>query len=138
MACHNRFQTKDKLPRFGTITNGKCIFCDEIESITHLFFACRVTSSIWSNMLKWLRMIHSPQDWDSEPCWITDNAKGKSIQAKLLKMCATKTIYHVWMVRNRKIFQGNINKELNLLEIQELIRYRAILDRRLWAYCNEL
>ena len=48
--------TNEKLFRFGLTDSPCCTFCQEdIESIEHLFFSCKVTSDFWKHVLSWLR-----------------------------------------------------------------------------------
>lgn len=42
--------TKDRLVRFDIITDRNCSFCDEEESMEHLFFNCKITPTIWKEI----------------------------------------------------------------------------------------
>ncbi|XP_058732620.1 uncharacterized protein LOC131604176 [Vicia villosa] len=137
MACHNRLNTKDRLARFGNITDGECLFCGEIETCSHLFFACRETYSLWKLVLHWIHIDHRPQAWENELKWIIVRRKGKSWIVKMLKICVAEVIYYVWNARNKKAFQG-IDSVLNIQDIKEIICTRAQLDRQLRVFCNDL
>ncbi len=39
--------------RFGFDSN-KCIFCDDIETMDHLFFLCMYVDALWSDIHDWL------------------------------------------------------------------------------------
>ena len=42
--------------RFGMADSPSCAFCQtEVESVEHLLFSCRVSSSFWKHVLSWLR-----------------------------------------------------------------------------------
>lgn len=105
MACLGRLPTKDRLQIFGIITYGKCCFCDEPESIDHLFYDCRITTAIWVRVLKWLQIHHQPGAWVTELGWITQKSKGKAPNSKLLKMASTECLYAIWTWRNKIIFK---------------------------------
>ena len=48
--------TNEKLFRFGMADSPSCAFCQtEVESIEHLLFSCKVSSSFWKHVLSWLR-----------------------------------------------------------------------------------
>lgn len=46
LTCLERLPTKDRLPHFGVITDGKCVFCDAPESSTRLLFECDITKNM--------------------------------------------------------------------------------------------
>ena len=44
--------TNEKLFRFGMADSPSCAFCQtEVESVEHLLFSCRVSSSFWKHVL---------------------------------------------------------------------------------------
>ena len=48
--------TNEKLFRFGMAESPSCAFYQtEVESVEHLLFSCRVSSSFWKHVLSWLR-----------------------------------------------------------------------------------
>ena len=48
--------TNEKLFRLGLTNSPCCTFCQEdIESIEHLFFSCKVSFEFWQHVLSWLR-----------------------------------------------------------------------------------
>src|SRR4051812_1869391 len=97
------------------MTDGKCVFCGESETCAHLFFACRETGKFWMQVLNWSHTPHSPQAWTDELCWVTTAARGKSQRAKLLRLCIAEVIYHVWIVRNNRVFH---NAKVELFNLQ--------------------
>lgn len=38
ITCQRRLSMKDRLNKFGTITDGKCMYCGDYETCRHLFF----------------------------------------------------------------------------------------------------
>lgn len=72
--CHGRHPTKDRLCRFGMIQEIMCSLCRaEDETMSHIFFACRITHPVWSHILSWLELCHTPCTWQDELKWIIDN-----------------------------------------------------------------
>ena len=48
--------TNEKLFLFGMAESPSCAFCQtEVESVYHLLFSCRVSSSFWKHVLSWVR-----------------------------------------------------------------------------------
>ncbi|XP_058732880.1 uncharacterized protein LOC131604461 [Vicia villosa] len=138
LACHNRLNKKDRVERYGIVTDGKCSFCDANETCDHLLFQCKVTGGIWKQMLEWQREDHTPQNWEAELKWILMAGKGKSQRAKLMRLCAAETVYYIWMARNMRVFQQEHGPELNMLDIVEVIKERLTLDNKLRTYCSTL
>ena len=55
--------TNEKLFRFGMADSPSCAFCQtEVESVEHLLFSCRVSSSFWKHVLSWLCDYNIPVD----------------------------------------------------------------------------
>lgn len=55
-----RLSTKDRLTKFGITTDGLCCFCGAMESADHLFFHCSITAPLWSAILTWTGITHTP------------------------------------------------------------------------------
>ncbi|XP_058752813.1 uncharacterized protein LOC131626004 [Vicia villosa] len=104
MACQNRLPTKDRLSKIGILTDGLCVYCEQMETNQHLFFDCAETKKTWIQLLTWMKIRHTPGDWTEEAEWICSQTKGKSGRAKLLKLAATEMVYATWNQRNKMIF----------------------------------
>ncbi|XP_058783073.1 uncharacterized protein LOC131657723 [Vicia villosa] len=138
MACQKRLQTKDRLKKIGVISDGNCLFCGDPESRDHLFFDCRITNQLWHQVLSWMKISHRPQGWHHELRWIISMANGKSNRAKLVRISIAEAIYHVWTVRNMKVFQPSNGGQLRLQEIKDRIIRRSQSDRKLLLFVNDL
>lgn len=66
MTCLDRLPTKDRLHRFGVVTDSKCVFCGLIETCDHLFFECATTKKVWADILRWISIMRIPGGWHSE------------------------------------------------------------------------
>lgn len=40
LSSHRRLATKDRLAKWGLITDTNCCLCNEVENLDHLFFVC--------------------------------------------------------------------------------------------------
>ncbi|CAK8572209.1 unnamed protein product [Lathyrus sativus] len=66
MICHDKLPTKARLFRLGMLQNNKCGFCNEEETIDHLFFCCFKLKQIWSGVLQWMGIQRIPTRWKEE------------------------------------------------------------------------
>lgn len=70
MLCHGHLPTKDRLLRFGMITDGICNLCGtENETANHIFFSCCKITGIWFDILKWLEITYTGNTWDNVCKW---------------------------------------------------------------------
>ncbi|XP_058750109.1 uncharacterized protein LOC131623109 [Vicia villosa] len=132
IACHDSLATKARLRKFGMLSNDACSFCEEVESLQHLFYECRGTRNIWQAILKWMDMHHTPQGWTQELQWVIENSKNKSWKAQILKVVVAEASYEIWNYRNDNIFADN-RKEMEI-DIE-----RKIIDsivNRVWMKPN--
>lgn len=60
--------TKDNLVKGNWGGDPKCAFCDEIETISHLFFGCSVAKVIWSAVAKCFGATNIHQNL--QQCWL--------------------------------------------------------------------
>ena len=50
--------TNEKLCKMGIIENNKCNFCDEeIESLVHMFWNCKIIKIFWTKILAWIASV---------------------------------------------------------------------------------
>lgn len=96
-----------------------------------LFFACKGTKEVWQHVLSWIHVNHSPLNWELELQWIIGQSRGKSKKSMVVKLCAAKTIYHLWVIRNSRVFKGGNDNEPSLLDLKDVINGRIMLNRKL-------
>uniref|UniRef100_A0A5B7BV48 Reverse transcriptase zinc-binding domain-containing protein n=1 Tax=Davidia involucrata TaxID=16924 RepID=A0A5B7BV48_DAVIN len=64
MAIREQLSTKDRLLRYGGISDGRCLFCNQaVETHSHLFFQCSFTSSLWRHLITDCGMNWLMGDW---------------------------------------------------------------------------
>ncbi|XP_058774771.1 uncharacterized protein LOC131649040 [Vicia villosa] len=117
LVCNGRLATKARLKKYGMISEDNCCFCQEKETLNHLFFCCPGLKNIWVKVLRWIQVNHTPLPWDGKLDWLTRNCKGKSWRASLIKCAITEAIYSIWSLRNNRVFghttvRGDIDKEI--------------------------
>lgn len=107
LACNGRLATKDRLIRFGMISNDSCCFCPQTETLQHLVFSCDVTKRIWQHILVWMQF-DTPTQRDDELRWVISQRKGKWWKALLVKMTFTEAVYGVWRFQKDILFFGTL------------------------------
>jgi hypothetical protein len=125
MACHGRLATKDRLKKFGVNLDVKCCFCNQEETLNHLFFSCNVMRYVWQKVLQWLHVDHTPLEWTDELIWLTRQSKKKGWKAQLLKVAAAETIYMLWKYRNDICFDNQVHNTKIEENIINTIVYRG-------------
>ena len=50
LAFNNKILTRDNLNKRRVVENLNCLYCNEDESVHHLFFECIVAKQIWSDV----------------------------------------------------------------------------------------
>lgn len=108
-----RLPTKDQLAR-RTMANQNlnmlCELCnDEMETVQHLFFRCKIAYRVWSEIYKW---------WGFSSVLNGDG---------VWKMCWFGVIWFIWLMRNKLIFE---KKKMELSQVVHLIKMRT------WLWCS--
>nr|XP_009794770.1 PREDICTED: uncharacterized protein LOC104241523 [Nicotiana sylvestris] len=107
MLAHEKLYTKDRLAKWGIVSNMDCPLCEsEDESREHLFFLCKYSESVWSRLLKWQGIRRKPIEWSMEQEWAKRYARGKNGSADIYRMTLAACGYAIWQERNLRIFQN--------------------------------
>lgn len=64
LTVHNKSLTRDNLAKRRHVEDVSCVFCDELESIQHLFFDCIVAQHMWAVVVESVN-IHVPSSLHS-------------------------------------------------------------------------
>ncbi|XP_019258555.1 PREDICTED: uncharacterized protein LOC109236788 [Nicotiana attenuata] len=107
LAVHRKLATVDRLRRWGNIVDNECVLCDtnEEESMEHIWFGCRYAKTIWYTLVNWLNEKHQIGTWDDEIKWLTSRNPSRTC-GEILVFLFTAMVYHVWIERNNRRFQG--------------------------------
>lgn len=102
--AHKKFLTKD---RQHYITDKQCVLCDQHpETFTHLFFHCEEVKALWNEMKNWLGLHISTGSSNALLRSFRGHLRGsKKIHKRALATIAA-TIYIIWEMRNKKIFEA--------------------------------
>ncbi|XP_022878613.1 uncharacterized protein LOC111396409 [Olea europaea var. sylvestris] len=104
LGAQSKLLTKYRLPYLDIDKN--CVFCERhLETGQHLFFQCSFASSIWMKIKVWTGIRRSMTTIPSALKWMKKEARGTSWQSKSKSIALASTVYHIWMARNRKVFE---------------------------------
>lgn len=105
LAVLGRLPTRDRL-NFLNISQT-CPLCSTgLESSKHLFFECRITSSIWNNIKLWLGIRVGNSTILSTIKWCKRSRTGAAIKNKARRCALTAIVYFIWKARNLLVFEG--------------------------------
>ena len=96
--------TKDNLAKKGWTGDQKCVFCDSLETIDHLFVQCPLIARIWS----WLAD-HNNFTFNCEyllDLWLLD-AWIPLKDCLLIELIRAATLWTIWLARNNVLFGVN-------------------------------
>ncbi|GFY93673.1 hypothetical protein Acr_09g0001190 [Actinidia rufa] len=125
LGLKDRLLTRDKLRDF--IEDQSCPLCSfEAESIDHLFFYCQVGNQIWTEIKSWLGISRAMTTLKSAVKWMIKEARGTSLPAKIKKISLACTIYHIWVARNKRIFEGKTDHTKAIIRRIQIHVYRSI------------
>ncbi|XP_075095238.1 uncharacterized protein LOC142173531 [Nicotiana tabacum] len=122
-----RLQIIDRIAKWSQIEDLTCPLCArEPQTTEHLFFKCEMTSQMWERLLEWQGIKKRAQGWSEEVQWAEIHAKGQSAMANMYRLCMAACVYHIWMERNLRIFQGKSRtKEIILRLIAQEVHNRG-------------
>lgn len=97
----------------------ECVIClQNEETMQHLFFDC--------NHHTQSPICRRAEIWDSEITWATGLCRGKSFRSLLLKLALAAGVYHIWILRNSRVFGGSLGSSSAILSCSdENIRLRV-------------
>ena len=112
LMINNAVLTKDNLIKRRWSGNPSCHFCDQNETVDHLFFTCPIAKVIWAVIVKVIRANNIPtslsQCWSWCDHWLP--AEKKFHLSGVSAIC-----WAIWKARNKACFEGEIIK--NPIEI---------------------
>ena len=133
LAIRCRLGTQDRLHNLAP--GSSCLLChSQVETHDHLFFACSFTSQIWSHILQVGDFSVPSSTWEQLVTWVSLTWRGKSLQAKVRKLCLSTSVYHVWKERNQRFHLQKFTSAMDVSSTVEaeirlqLSTFRGVLD----------
>ncbi|XP_048492576.1 uncharacterized protein LOC125493351 [Beta vulgaris subsp. vulgaris] len=119
LILHGRIATKDRLFSWGVTVDNCCPLCNATcEIISHLFFECTFSQSIWTVCQRHLKVVVIRRQFDEEIHAVAMKSKRKGAIAQLYCMMFVEAMYQIWLQRTAKIYGGIVlNTEANYRQI---------------------
>ncbi|XP_019264286.1 PREDICTED: uncharacterized protein LOC109241913 [Nicotiana attenuata] len=137
LLIQDRLMTCDRLINWKINVEPECVMCkQENETRDYLFWQCPYATQVWNKMCRWLgRQQLGNGNWQQFLQWTIRQAKGKSTYAMTFRMIFAETVYHLWLERNRRVFEKKSRKEEQITrDIAYVVSARATPRIRLLAF----
>lgn len=113
LAKQNRILTRDNLNKRGWTGPLNCVFCQEYESVDHLFTSCSVANQIWQLISHFNGFEF--EGTNMQDLWELDRCIPLSLKdPHLVELTRGAVLWTLWIERNRIIFKGHIRSIRNI------------------------
>jgi hypothetical protein len=109
LLSHNKLAMVDNLNKKGMQKPEKCVFCEENESISHLFFECSVAKIIWKSVSEYLGVEIGADYTSVASKWL---CKKKFATVNVI---STAVLRAVWLTRNDFVFKHQVWSDVKLI-----------------------
>lgn len=96
----NKVLTRDNLAKRRAVSDKTCLFCNDPESVCHLFFDCLVAKRLWLAIAEILELRH---DWNFEVLATYRIANKKHV---LTNIVSSAVVWCLWNLHNKICFPG--------------------------------
>lgn len=100
LAFNNKVLTWDNLNKRRVVENLNCLFCNENESVHHLFFECVVAKQIWIDVVEVFGFNIPKNMIELSSFWEINNKK------TVINIACVAAIWGIWIMHNDICFQG--------------------------------
>ncbi|XP_019224538.1 PREDICTED: uncharacterized protein LOC109206195 [Nicotiana attenuata] len=124
----DRLLTATRLQSWGIQIDTNYQMCKQAEeSKDHLFAGCEASRRVWSKLMAWIQTDWSSMmTWGQLQSWIEQRTRGKTKQAKILKLIYTEYIYAIWIEQNNRVFMQKVEtSDAGAREIAYIYHVRA-------------
>jgi hypothetical protein len=105
----NRLLTRDNLGKRRKVDDSTCLFCEEHESIQHLFFDCVVAKQLWGSLSEILGVQLGGTLDNIGKFWLSSKKNG------VLNICTSAAFWSLWKLRNDLCFQRKMWRSMAIL-----------------------
>jgi hypothetical protein len=99
LIAHNRILTRDNLVKKQNVDDMTCVFYNEVESNSHMFFECVVAKAIWKHILHVTRLDSTQVSLEAlAGSWEHNKTH------KMLNMIIAAVLWSIWLTRNGMCF----------------------------------
>jgi hypothetical protein len=101
LLVNNKLLSRDNLSKRQHVPDVSCVFCSEVESVTHLFFECVVASEMWNQISMLTGIKLQVNLFSVSSLWICE----KTNQVPNIVHAAA--LWSLWKLRNDLCFNGS-------------------------------
>jgi hypothetical protein len=94
LLANNKTLTRDNLAKRKNLDDKTCLFCNELESVSHLFFDCCIAQAVWEAIAEITNVKMGTDFVSVAKFWIQDN------KFKCLNVISTAALWAIWKARN--------------------------------------
>ncbi|XP_024010326.1 uncharacterized protein LOC112085350 [Eutrema salsugineum] len=125
LAAKNRLSTGDRMIKWNSNVNPKCVLCgDFIETRDHLFFECTYTQTLWKALAATIMGSDFTITWASLVEGMS-RPLGKSVTSFITRYVFQAAIYSIWCERNgRRHGEQHNSGEALFRKIDRIVRNR--------------
>lgn len=107
LALHDRLATCGYLEKIGVQVDHDCCLCGESEeTMEHLFFECKFSKEVWSQVTTWCGFRRGAMQWSAEKVFLYSQCTTNNISQRLYRCMVTVLVYQIWLMRNYKRMQN--------------------------------
>ena len=135
LVSNNRVLTRDNLAKRREVSDPTCLLCNEMESVTHLFFECCVAKLVWSSISDLLGVNLGESFESVAHLWLANK------RHELTNVFSSSVIWSIWKLRNEICFQGvpwTGIRRLLLMVVKMTRRWVPMLKQELGRQVEEL
>lgn len=100
LLSNNRLLTRDNLAKRRVVNDSTCLFCDERESIAHVFFHCCVAENVWNFVHAYFNRNISADFESVASLWLSNK------KFMIANIISSAVLWVIWKLRNSICFQG--------------------------------
>ena len=105
----NRLLTRDNLNKRKKVEDLTCLFCEEQETVHHLFFDCVVVKQLWSVLANIFHTQSLDSLEDVGKYWLSNKRNG------IFNICTSAVFWSIWKLRNDICFQRTMWQSMTIL-----------------------
>lgn len=118
LLSQNRTLMRDNSQKRRDVTDPTCLFCNELESISHLFFDCIVAVNVWKAVAEVVD-VNISSDYESVArLWVANK------KYLVTNVISSAVLWSLWKLRNEICFQGVVwlGMRMVLIRITKMLR----------------
>ena len=109
LLSNNKTLTRTNLAKRRHVEDITCLFCNEAETVHHLFFGCCVASVMWRHLSE-IFGINLGADYEFVARWWLSNNRNAIMNmtffGTIMNMTCAALMWSIWKLRNDICFQG--------------------------------